>query len=423
MGSQSRAAVALLVLFLACTAAADAFSGSQTLTPSFPKAISDLKEAVVRGLGSQAEGLEISGFDVRDAVIGQSLGYEFHIEVGKQVIPIKLLEDANRWQFVDLASFFKDTGEEGGDGKELAEMGKVPESKVYPVLDAFQLAGPMELWIQDGDDMRLALPHDVDAGVLRKVTLSDGAVVTIKGARSISLRHPIELPLPFNRTNYKGNKVATGLLTLAEALRQASRSSDKPLVSLRIVGPTSLTSSSSSSSLTFRDRLKLKRLGPGAVELSSSVPAIMNSVEEEPNAPRLWPFTSFNGSDLNLRGFEELLASVLGDKAKSKGSFRLVKAEVSAQTYIKLSFALTKRLTDKNVDWSGFPEWKTRPEKATSRFEVLARLEDNGKVVPERIAEVQPYEVQETVLPSVQMQNITMSRVPIIHPAPVFFTL
>nr|TKW34120.1 hypothetical protein SEVIR_2G283500v2 [Setaria viridis] len=45
-----------------------------------------------------------------------------------------------------------------------------------------QLAGPMELWIQDGNDVRLALSHDVDAGTLKKVVLSDGAVVTVNSS-------------------------------------------------------------------------------------------------------------------------------------------------------------------------------------------------------------------------------------------------
>lgn len=58
----------------------------------------------------------------------------------------------------------------------------------------------------------LLMQHEVDAGVLKKVVLADGAVVTVKGARSVSLCHPIELPLPFNRTS---NNFASGLLTLA----------------------------------------------------------------------------------------------------------------------------------------------------------------------------------------------------------------
>lgn len=65
------------------------------------------------------------------------------------------------------------------------------------------------------------LQHDVDAGVLKKVILADGAVVTVKGAWSVSLRYPIDLPLPLNMTD---NGFGSGLMALAEHLRHASRS-------------------------------------------------------------------------------------------------------------------------------------------------------------------------------------------------------
>lgn len=103
------------------------------------------------------------------------------------------------------------------------------------VLAPFQLAGPMELWIQDAKNIRVSLPHDVDAGILRKVILAEGAVITVKGAKSVSLCHAIDLPLPFNRTQ---NGFACGLLSLAEHLHHASRTCGSPLLSLRIVSPT-----------------------------------------------------------------------------------------------------------------------------------------------------------------------------------------
>jgi len=81
------------------------------------------------------------------------------------------------------------------------------------------------------------MQHDVDAGVLKKVVLADGAVVTVKGARSVSLHHPLNLPLPLNQMQ---NGFAAGLLTLAEHLCYASRGQSAPLLSLRIVVPTSL---------------------------------------------------------------------------------------------------------------------------------------------------------------------------------------
>lgn len=415
MAKPSRIIAISLSFFLIGTAAA---------LSSSPKAISDLRDAIVKGLGFQD--LKVSGFDVRDALVGQSVAYEFDIEFDKKIVPIKLLEDVSRWDFVDLPIFkVQDEAE-----KALAERSN-KDSRVSPVLPPFQLAGPMELWIQDGDDMRLSLPHDVDAGTLKKVLLSDGAVVTVKGARSVSLRHPLELPLPLNRShpeNARHRPVASGLLTIAEALRHASQTNnERPLLSLRIVGPTSL-SSSPSPSPKDQNKLKLKLLAPGLVELSSrSAPAASADpvpvTSEDKESMTFWPLTSVNGSDANLRGFEELLASVLGKKGTEKGSFKLVKAQVSAQTYVKMAFEVEKRLLEGDVDWSKFPEWRTKPKKATAHYEVLARVEEGGKVVPERIAEVHPFRADEGVAPSVQTGNVSMSRVEFAYPPPDYFVL
>lgn len=263
--------------------------------------------------------------------------------------------------------------------------------------------------------------HDVEAGKLKKVVLSDGAVVTVKGARSVSLRHPIELPLPFNRSVMGQPHLATGLLSLAQALRDAYKSnSEKPLLSLRIVGPSSLTSSPSSSP---NDRLQLKRLAPGLVKLSSRAPLPSPDSDNESQPATMWPMTSINGSNSNLRGFEELLASVLGEKGQEEGSFRLVEAQVSAQTYVKMGFEIEKKLLEGEANWDKYPEWRTRPQKSRAHFEVLARVEEGGKIVPERIVPVQPFEVKESVTASVATGNVSMSKVETAHTAPDYFTL
>lgn len=276
----------------------------------------------------------------------------------------------------------------------------------------------------------LSLQHDVDAGVLKKVILADGAVVTVKGARSVSLRHPIELPLPFNQTQ---NGFASGLLALSERLRHASRSQGEPLVSLRIVGPTSLSSPTPSSSSS--NRLKLKRLAPGLVELSSA--SKMKAIEPVSNIDlkdvptlltpdsfaTLWPLTSINGSNSNLLGFEALLSSVLGTKAHKKGYFKLTKADVSAQTFVKMSFEVEKKLQEVDgLDLSSFPEWRTKPESARMHFEVLGKI-DGDKVVPERVMQVDPVGIEHSVDPQLLTGNATMSKTPIIHPPPNPFTL
>ncbi|CAK9166077.1 unnamed protein product [Ilex paraguariensis] len=323
----------------------------------------------------------------------------------------------------------------GGSGEAGEENGLIERQKLdsgLPVLAPFQLAGPMELWIQDAKDMRLSLPHDVDAGVLKKIILADGAVVTVKGARSVSLRHPIELPLPLNRTQ---NGFASGLLTLADRLRHACRAQEAPLLSLRIVGPTSLASPTSSST-SSNNKLKLKRLAPGLVELYSasktkSVEAVP-TVDLEGEATALltpdrftafWPLASINGSNSNLLGFEALLSSVLGPKANKEGSFKLLKADVSAQTSVKIGFGVEKKLKEGDgFDWEGFPEWRTKPESMRMHFEVLAKVEGD-KVVPERVMQVNPVIVEDTVSPNMLLGNMTMSTTPIVHPPPNPFML
>ncbi|XP_042491299.1 uncharacterized protein LOC122071090 [Macadamia integrifolia] len=395
-----------------------------------PKAISDLQDAIVKALGFQSSDLKISDFDISDALVGHSVAYEFDIEIDKKILPLKLLEDVNRWEYVDLPIFrTEDDPLVSGDGSSLVKSRRRTDDPVSPVLAPFQLAGPMELWIQDAKDMRISLPHDVEAGVLKKVVLADGAVVTVKGARSVSLRHPLDLPLPLNQS--QGN-FASGLLTLANRLRQASRTQGAQPLSLRIVGPTSLTSSPSSSS----DRkLKLKRLAPGLVELSSSSRTnAVPTIDGEASVPTtlltperfttMWPLASINGSNPNLLGFEALLLSVLGEKANEEGSFKLLKAEVSAQTFVKLGFGVEKALKEgeEEFNWEAFPEWRTKPESVKMRFEVLAKV-DGEKVVPERVVPVKPFEIEDTTAANVLTGNVTLSSAPVVQPPSDPFTL
>ncbi|KAI3958791.1 hypothetical protein MKX01_023467 [Papaver californicum] len=411
-----------LLFFALVSSYSNALISTQSATP---KAISDLKEAIVKGLGFQSDEFKISGFDSKDALVGYSVAYEFDIEIDNKVLPFKLLEDVKSWEYVDLPIFRSEEEEMNGLVKS--------DDSVLPVLAPFQLAGPLELWIQDAKDMRLSLPYDVDAGVLKKVILADGAVVTVTGARSVSLRHPLDLPLPLNRTNAN---FASGLLTLADHLCHASRSQNSALLSLRVVGPTSLTSpSSSSSSSSFDNRLKLKRLAPGLVELSSpsktkEINAISTIYDKDgvtllgPNRfTTMWPLASTDGSNSNLRGFETLLTSVLGEKANKKGSFKLLKADVSAQTYVKMEFGVEKELKEGDgFNLEGFPEWKTKPESVKMHFEVLAKVEGQ-KMVAEKLVQVNSLPVEESLAPNLIMGNSTMSRTSTVLPPHDPFTL
>ena len=110
----------------------------------------------MKGLGFQADDFKISGFDLRDVLVGQSVAYEFDVEIGNKVVPLKLLEDVSRWEYVDLPIFREEDVLRSVEENGLVESRNMERG--LPVLAPFQLAGPMELWIQDAKDMRLSLP-------------------------------------------------------------------------------------------------------------------------------------------------------------------------------------------------------------------------------------------------------------------------
>lgn len=111
----------------------------------------DLKDTIIKGLGFNTDDdVKITGFDPREAEVGHSVEYQFDLEIDHKVIPFKLLEDVKRWDYVDLPIFRAE-----------AQTGLVPkraEENGLPVLAPFMLAGPMELWIHDANDMRISLP-------------------------------------------------------------------------------------------------------------------------------------------------------------------------------------------------------------------------------------------------------------------------
>ncbi|XP_051146963.1 uncharacterized protein LOC127262356 [Andrographis paniculata] len=326
--------------------------------PAYPKAVSELKVNVVKSLGLKSDDLEVFGFDVRDAVVGETVTYEFHVQIDDGLVfPLKVLKDAFSWKYVDLPIFRMEKTESSG----YQTIQRLGDDSEMAVLAQFQLAGPTELWIQDAKDMKISFPDDVDAGELKKVILADnGVVVTIKDALSVSLRHPVELPLPMTP---KHSGFASSILYLGKHLQENCSSHGGPLLSLSIVSPSSLASTGN---------VEVKQLAPGLVELSS----------------KFWPAVSITGSNSTLLAFEKLLFSVLGSKANEFGSFKLLKADVSAHTMVKMNFGIRRKVRVWDPEWK-IHEWRTKPEYIRRYFEIFTTV-DGDMLVPLAVGEVDP---------------------------------
>ncbi|MCO5613367.1 hypothetical protein L7F22_067643 [Adiantum nelumboides] len=440
MGGWAKVFGGCVILLAICRVIADdltSFKLDQTHIATH-NAISDVTDALIMNLGWSKDEVKISHIDTTDSKFGQTLVYEFDIEIGGKMIPLRLTEEVQVWKYLEELP--------AGSGESLAiktipvTLGEPHSQVLAAILAPFQLSGPVELWIQDAEQVRLAVPvrdsvrrrvlcrglgrapralsylgcvsqNDVEAGVLKKVLLADGAVVTVEGAREISLARPLQLPLP---------------------LPGISNDEEKPLLSLKIVGPTSLVASSAKDSETSRNKLKVKRLSPGAIELLSSQQqedggltdfvqnslSVLSGVQE----PWLWPLTSLNGSDARLLNLEKLLLSAMGPSAYRKGSFKLLRAKVSAATFVRVEFQLEKKLSDINFTPDFWPEWRTKPKTERMQFEVLAKIEGQ-KLLPVKVQAMQPYLNVDTTTWRVLHGNVSHSKVPRIFLPPSSMTL
>ncbi|GAQ82619.1 hypothetical protein KFL_001170230 [Klebsormidium nitens] len=205
-------------------------------------------------------------------------------------------------------------------------------------LPEIDVSGTVELWFPGSPNLRLALPHDVEAGPLKKVVVAEGATVTIVGASKISLARPLRIPLP--PIDSPEELVAADVALL---LRTAASRSEKPVVSLVVVGATALVSKSpvseNANAIAEAARLKVKRLSAGALELSArdnQSKASSRGVAAE----GLWPFPGLSTSDDRIIAIETALREYAGNST----TFNLLKAEASALRLVRMQLNLEKKL-------------------------------------------------------------------------------
>jgi hypothetical protein len=108
-------------------------------------------------MGWKPEEVKISNLNSIDTMIGHATLYKFDLQIGNAILPLRLSEDVTSWQFMEDVFANEDQQEIAGSENTVVER----RQQITPVLAPFQLAGPLELWIQDADHMRLSLPHDV----------------------------------------------------------------------------------------------------------------------------------------------------------------------------------------------------------------------------------------------------------------------
>lgn len=112
-------------------------------------------------MGWKADEVKLGSIDTRDAKIGQTLIYEFDIQVGSIVIPLRLSEEVVSWQYLQELPIPGSVTVDGEGNESEVKEGAVnvwhPEA-FAATLSPFEVAGPVDLWIQDAEELRLSMP-------------------------------------------------------------------------------------------------------------------------------------------------------------------------------------------------------------------------------------------------------------------------
>ncbi|GJP45355.1 hypothetical protein CLOM_g4754 [Closterium sp. NIES-68] len=392
---------------LASIAQAASVTQAPTIGSSIQEALKDFTRHVSVENRWPTSMTHVSRVDLEDATWQRVLQYDFEIQLGAQRKAFSLSEQLSPPEYLlphlpplagpdqggepegqaaeaegSVALLGADTadaadGGMGARGDSLLQSvaGSVLTSAAAGSLPPVTVEGPMEMWVQDAEHVRLAMPHDVDAGEVKKVILASGAAVTVHGAQAVALARPLQLPLPPLAPH--SSSASSALLSLAERLKAAALSWSSPsrapssasllpraLVSLRVVRPSAIVAASVplSPSPPARDvpsiglveavtgagatddlgstatalapaKLRVKRIAAGAVELRSAKPratsaaaggalspvAASLALSSLMGAPGPWPFPAVNRTDGRLTALGEALQGALGEMAAQQG--------------------------------------------------------------------------------------------------------
>jgi hypothetical protein len=285
----------------------------------------------------------------------------------------------------------------------LAQRGSAPAApqdlplRFGAVLPDVTLQGPLDLLLSQPIPLDLFLPYPSFVDGVKRVVLREGASVTVRGARSMDLQRPLDLPsvglgafaeIVMADT---GQLSAAGIMHLATGLREAAvraaNASSAPattpsLVAIKVEMATEGAALLAAAGELGRrlQRLKVRRLAEGAIELSAkgelladdSRAAVVSAGGE--GGPYVWPLRSVSPWQLNQ--YESLLREVLSSRLFSQQPrsevevavrpvgqlpLRLMRTAAEAVTLVRMQMVLDRDLPEHSRGGEGEEAGKELP--------------------------------------------------------------
>jgi hypothetical protein len=379
-------------------------TADQIPVPSL-NSLSEVIQVISAAQDWNSEEVVVSNIDTAGAKVGKTQSYELEVQVGEKVFPARFVDELTSSRY----SGGKETAVDGENS--FGGLMEAANLAAEAVLLPFQMEGPLEVWIEEANNLQLVMPDNNNIGGLKHLILAEGVVVTVEGAREVSLAYPVDFPSSLN-TSFPVSGPGSNLWALSLSLRHAMQLEGRHLVALRIVGPTLMVAAALGNQETAESNVEAKFFAPGALELftnrtESNSPSPIGKLTDQ----QTWPLPSLYSSDLKLLFLEKLLIKYLGNRAYREGSFRIIRASATASVFVKIQLELKKKISNDSFDSDLWPAWRTRPTVQRLHFEVLARVEGK-KLKPILIKRLKPFVKVETYSWSALMSNVSFTSFP-----------
>uniref|UniRef100_A0A453LVA2 Uncharacterized protein n=1 Tax=Aegilops tauschii subsp. strangulata TaxID=200361 RepID=A0A453LVA2_AEGTS len=200
---------------------------------------------------------------------------------------------------------------------------------------------------------------------LKRVLVAAGVALKITGAQRVFFSHPHSIGLLANGSLVATNKDLRQILPL-------SHSTCAPLLHMRVVG-SSVTIVAHETNVSG-GHMKPLLTSDDAIELLS------DQSEVSDMSDRLISACAFCSVSPRLPRLEKLLKTWFSERNGFNRTMNFFEARVTSMTLVKFRLELERDITEEDDIWDDVPEWKTLPVVQRITLDVIARVEEEGRL-------------------------------------------
>ncbi|KAK9129634.1 hypothetical protein Sjap_010121 [Stephania japonica] len=359
-----------------------------------PSTTSHLLKDVVREIATRQKwdlsDVRVSDGGLRNVRVGVSQRCECRMRVEKSELVFEFSNEVVPWK-------------KPRERRELGDL--LSEIMDNTALEAFELEGPFELRVDEGDDLSLVLPLNITHTGLKRLLVGEGITVKIEGAREASLyHHSSDFRVPVNRSGRIDEE--------RSQFQPFVHSLCFPLPSIHIVGSALLTA--------HRTRSPNSKIEIASSSHEDMVELLAEKCYGQPRNRRLGcPIDSLS---LRLALLEKLLQRLMEGQALQSGMPVFLKSKITVTTLVSFQLKIERNVRNNDTLRGTLAEWKTKPAVEWAYFEITARVEGE-KLKPLEVKRFRPFIVADSASWSTLMSNISFTKIPSLLVPPEALTL